>query len=141
MQRSIRVFYPNATTGTLETRLASGMPEQAFGVTMLLEKVAKLLYTQTNSNFFSPELGSPIGNKQVGSTTDKLQVELMLHNSIQSIAAQIINEQTTEGTNIDPEQQLVSLDISNIYQSDDTTAWYVEVIVRTATNQTYFITV
>jgi hypothetical protein len=141
MQRSIRIFYTNPITGLLDTRLADTSPEQILGVQLLLEKVAKLLFTATNSNFFSPELGSAIGNRYSINNSDRMLMEIALHDGVKSVETQLLAEQAAEGTNLDPEQTLVSLEISNIFQGDDLTQWYVEVIVRTQMNQSFFLTV
>ena len=141
MKRTLRIFYTDPITGLLETKLTDGYMEQSFGVNVLLEKVAKLLYTSAQSNYFSPSLGSPIGSKMTMNVADKIRIELVLHDGIKQIESQILDEQATEGADLDPEQQLVSLEISNIYQGEDPTAWYIEVIVRTAANQSFFVTV
>ena len=141
MKRSINIYNINPLTGLLEVKFSDISPQQILGVQVLLEKIAKLLYTAAESNFFSPALGSAIGNKYAMNSADRMLMEIALHDGVKQVEEQLLAEQALDSTDLDPEQTLVSLEISNIFQGEDLTQWSVEVIVRTEVNQTFFITV
>lgn len=141
--RSIQIYYPDPVTGALQMQFFNGTIEQVSGVQVLLNRISKLLMTKSGTNYFSPESGSALGDKRTVSFSDQVQFELVAHDAVSSIETQIINEQTLDnGVALTPDQQLESLTISNIYQDPtDPTGWYLELLVHTLANQSYFITV
>lgn len=144
MKRSLKVYYPNSTTGILEMRFSGTMPEVASNVDVLLEKVTKLLLTALGSNRFNPELGSGIGNKtSLSFNLNQAQVELIIHQAVSDVEKLVLGEQSLDGTtNLLPEQTLEKLELSQVLQySEDPTTYYAEVIVHTKGNQLYFLTI
>ena len=143
-QRSIKVYYPDPDTGSLVMGFHGSTPAQVTGVQVLLERIAKLLTTRVSSNLFNPELGSAIGQKQTLTQDNTLALQVLIHSAVDAVSNQIQveqDDQSQSGTPLTPEQQLLSLEVSSIVQGADPTAWYVEVLVITGANETYFLTV
>lgn len=139
--RSIKIYYPNETTGSLEMKFKLAMPEQITGVSLLLEKIAKLLKTKLQSNVFSPTYGCTIGDKKTLTFSNPMEIELAAEISVRAVQDLIISEQANQLSLVD-EQQLDKLEISQIFKSEeDPTLWHIEVLVYTISNQTFFLTV
>lgn len=140
-QRSVKIFYPDPDTGSLIMGFNSAAPAQVTGVQVLLERIAKLLTTKVGSNLFSPEQGSALGQKQTFTSDNAVEVQIMVYSAVASVSEQIQREQYESTTALTPDQKLLSLEVSNIVQGSDPSTWYVEVLVVTGANETYFLTV
>jgi len=119
----------------------NGGPSQVSGVQVLLERVAKLLTTELGSNSFNPELGSQIGRKQTLTQDNSLELQVLIHSAVDNVSNQIQIEQGDSAAPLTPDQKLLSLEVSSILRGTDPTTWYVEVLVITGANETYFLTV
>jgi hypothetical protein len=140
MKRSIKIYYADPVTGILAMKFSNGVPGQVSGVQLLLDKIIKLIRTDTGSNLYSPALGASLGKRQALTTDNGLQVQILINAAVENIAKQVLAEQV-ENTNLDPAQQLASLEVSNIVTGADPTSWYIELLVLTGANETYFLTV
>ena len=139
--RSIKIYSTSVSTGLMEM---TGLAGTVNNEQVLLEKIAKLLNTDIGSNVFSPELGSPVGNKKALSAENGSgQLELILHEAVQNVQNLILQEQVNEGTdNMKSNQILDHMDVSRIYQdAADPTVFYVEVLVYTTSGNVFIATV
>ena len=139
--RSIKIYYPDQAKGALVMQFSNTMPEASVGTDVLLEKVAKLLLTAPKSNYFSPDLGSQIGNVSTLTFTNSAQVQVALSNAVSTVQDAILAEQANL-VNVPTNQLLDHLQISQIFQdSADPTYWHLEVLVYNQRNQSYYLTV
>ena len=139
--RTIKIYNTDVNTGLMEM---TGIAGTANNEEVLLEKIAKLLNTDIGSNVFSPELGSPVGNKKALSAENGSgQLEIILHEGVQNVQNLILKEQSEEGTaGMKSNQILDHLEVSRIYQdAADPTVFYVEVLVYTTSGNVYIATV
>jgi len=139
--RSIKIYYINEDTGSLDMKLSSTMPEQVYGISLLLEKIAKLLKTKVHSNLFNPGYGCQIGDKTTLTFNNPIEIELAAEVSVKAVQDTILSEQENL-TGLTLDQQLNKLEISQIFKSnEDPTLWHIEVIVHTTSNQRFFLTI
>lgn len=137
--RSLKVYYVQ-DDGSIKMKFgANGLLEQSNGMNFLLEKITKLLFTKTGSNLYATNLGCVIGDKTTLSLSDPLQIELAIHNSIESVQNIILTEQLNQ--TIPDNQKLDHLQINQIFRNEaDPSIWHVEVLVYNKLNQVYYIT-
>lgn len=145
-KRSIQIYTVNANTGVLEMGFLGNAPAQCAGVQVLLERIAKLLRTDMTSNLFNPEIGSSLGSRGLLTSDDGMTLQVIVQTSVQAVRDFIITEQTFPtgadvGVTLTPDQTLQDLQVSSIIQGEDPTTWYVELLVITASNETFFLTV
>ena len=141
MSKTLSIYYPDPDTGYLRMGFNGGA-NAITGVQVLLDKVALLLLNRIGSSVFTPSKGSELADRTnvYGDAKDDAELKLSIYSAIKKVESTILADQATVTTPDD--EKLVSLEISDITQdSTDLTIYYVEVIVNTATNQSYYVTV
>jgi hypothetical protein len=144
--RTIQIYQPNEETGVLEMRLPGGTLSEYSGVQVLLQNIALFLKTKPGSDVFSPERGTILGDTaaRAKALTNLTQLKVLITDAVDQCQIYIMNQQEAQrqmGQVIEPDATLNKLVINNIYQGDDPTTVYVEVLVYTESNKQYFITV
>jgi len=144
--RSIQVYQPDDITGTLEMKFINAVPSEISGIQPLLQNIALFIKTRPGSDSFDPERGTVLGDlammTKLLNTPEQLRI--LATDAVDKTQTYIIQKQETQrqlGQIIPPEATLVRLEINNIYQGEDLTSVFIEILVYTEGSQQYFITV
>lgn len=144
--RTLQVYQPNKTTGVLEMRFPTNTASEVHGVQALLQSIVLYLKTKPNSDAFSPNKGSILGDPERLSKaiTNPTQLRVLVNDAIMRCQEFIMTEQQKQkegGAVLEDEYTLNQLEINNIYQGADPTTIFIELLVYTEGNKTYFLTV
>lgn len=136
--KSLSIFYVDPVTNKLVAGFRNNIPKKITNIQVLLEKIAKLLMTQVSSNRFTPKAGFRVNIG--GLVSGDVELRVSMHNAVAELERYLLSEQAT--ANFTDEQTLVKLEISQlITDPDNPTGILLEVLVKTKTNQTFFVTV
>jgi hypothetical protein len=144
--RSLQVYQPSSETGLLEMKFPSSIPSEVSGVQTLLQNIALFLKTTPGSDSFDPERGTILGDQaaMAKSFTNMDQVRVSVSDAVDRTQLYILTQQQKQreaGQYIGPDATLTKLEVNNIYQGDDPTSIFVEILVYTEGNKQYFLTV
>lgn len=144
--RTLQVFQPNATTGVLEMKFPTNAASEVHGVQALLQSITLYLKTKPGSDAFNPDRGSILGDpdRLAKTITNPTQLRVLISDAVTRCQAFILSEQAKQregGAVLEEEYTLSQLELNNIYQDTDPTIIFVELLVYTEGNKTYFLTV
>lgn len=144
--RTIQVYYPDPVTGVLTMKFKNDAVSETTGVRALLQAVTFYLLTDPGSNVFNTTIGTVMGNRNslTRASVSPTQLRILVIDAVEKAQAAIMAEQALgrqNGIKLTPDETLVKLELSDIYQGDDPSSIFVEILVYTEGNKTYFLTV
>ena len=144
--RSLQVFYPDPITGVLVSGFPGSHPAIIAGTMVLLQDIVLYLKTRPGSDSFDPTRGSILGDPAGLSIAlrDPGQLKVLITGDVSLCQSYIIDKQESQrqaGVILSPDETLVQLEVNNVYQGADPTSIFVEILVHTAGNQQFTVTV
>lgn len=144
--RTLQVYDVDINTGALTMKFPHGTPSEVSGVQTLLQNIVLFLRTKPESDAFTPERGSILGDPsalaRIANKVD--QVKVSVTDAVDRCQEFIIAQQSDQrgrGQVISPDATLTQLEVNNIYQGEDPTSILCEILVYTEGNKQYFLTV
>ena len=144
--RTLQVFYPDSTTGVLISGFPGGHPASIDGSMTLMQDIVLYLKTRPGSDSFDPTRGSILGDPGALSKAlrDPGQLKVLVTGDVSNCQSYIIAQQEDQrqaGVKLSTNETLVQLEVNNVYQGADPTSIFVEILVHTAGNQQFTVTV
>jgi hypothetical protein len=121
-------------------------PAANVGVQTLLQNIVLFLRTRPGSDSFNTERGTILGdpNNLSRALRDITQLKVLVTDAVAQTQTFIISEQQKQinsGIILTTDETLEQLEVNNVYQGDDPTAVLVEILVTTAGNKQFIVTV
>lgn len=144
--RSLQVFYPDPVTGVLVMRFPTDKPAEVKGTQLLLQNIALFLRTRPGSDGYNTTRGSILGDlgTMTKASNDDNQLKVLITDAVSQCQTFIIEQQQNQensGITLSPDETLVALEVSDVYRGDDPTYIYVQILVTTAGDQQFIVTV
>ena len=144
--RTLQVYYSDPATGILTMGLPNSRAAAVGGTLNLLQNIVLYLRTRPNSDSFIPERGSILGDPLGLSKAlrDPTHLKVLISDAVANCQDFIMAQQQNQiqaGYVLTPDETLVQIEVNNIYESDDQTTVFVELLVETQGNKQFFVTV